>query len=263
MDDGTKISKNRIRERERDIEVFIASISDFLKKNSRKILKRVISGDATVQETLAILGSLETELEALGLTQELKALEFLHADEMKAVRDAMARVSKNFTLSELDRDVIIAMAEFDTRQVGTYVNQYVGSLRSSMMSSIFLGETPDFESLVDNGDGLLAHRARTELRTALAALNRTATLKKADDLNIEYFEYVGPDDDKTREFCAERVGEVFTRSEIASWDNGQGLPADVYLGGYNCRHQLVAIPSEEGRRRRGEEEPEREFDKAA
>lgn len=265
MDESKRISRSRITQRERDIDLYITSLSEFLRRNSRRILSRITGGDATVQETLAILGSLETELRSAGLTNEIRALEFLHADELRAIGEAIAKVSGRFTLSEVDRDVIEAMAEFDTRQIGTYVDEYLGGLRSSMMSSIFLGEAPDFDALVESREGALTYKARTELNTALAALNRTVTLKKADDLNIEYFEYVGPDDKKTRDFCRERVGRVFSRSEIDSWDNDQGLPANVYLGGYNCRHQLVAVRDEEAKERREKEERDGDerLDKAA
>lgn len=261
MGDETKIVRSRITQRERDVELFIASLSDFLKKNTRRILKRVAQGDETVEETIAILGSLKSELEAMGLAKELRGLEFLHADELRVVIESYGAISRKFTLSEVDKDFIQAMASFDTQRVGSFVDDYLGGLRASMMSSVFLGEAPDLDALIEAGDGHLAYRARTEINTALAALNRTVTLKKADDLNIEYFEYIGPNDKKTRPFCAERVGQVFTRSEIASWDNGQSLPADVYLGGYNCRHQLVALRDEEGRARH--EGERQELDKAA
>lgn len=247
---GKDLSLQRIKQRERDIELYIGSLSDFLRKNSRRILKRIAEGDATVQETLAILGSLESELVANGLEDEIRQLGFIHADELVAIRKAYSGISKEFTLSEVDLDVIEALAQFDTQRIGTFVDDYLGGLKTSMTSSIFLGETPDLDALQEVNESTLAYRARTELNTALSALNRTVTLKKADDLNIEYFEYVGPLDKKTREFCAARVGKVFTRAEIATWDNGQGLPADVYLGGYNCRHQLVAVRDEEGRERR-------------
>jgi hypothetical protein len=61
-------------------------------------------------------------------------------------------------------------------------------------------------------------------------------LLNADGTDDELFVYVGPFDKKNREFCEERVGKVFSRTEIDAMDNGQ-LP-DVFItgGGYNCRH---------------------------
>jgi len=57
--------------------------------------------------------------------------------------------------------------------------------------------------------------------------------------------YAGPDDDKTRDFCHTRVGNTYTESQIANWENltwdGKIEGGDIFtdLGGYNCRHYLV------------------------
>lgn len=263
MDKPIQDARSRILQRERDIELFISSLSDFLSTNARRILRRITNGDATVQETLSILGSLDTELRALGLPREIESLQFLHADEIMSVRKMYVSAAGKFMLSEVDAHFIEAIAEFDTKQIGSVVDNYLGGLKRSMMSSVFLGDTPDFEELNEVGLGSLAGKARTELNTGLIALNRSITLKKADDLNIEFFEYVGPDDKKTREFCAERVGRVFTRDEISHWDNDQGLPASIYLGGYNCRHQLVAVRDEDARERRAKEKEPVELRRAA
>jgi hypothetical protein len=57
----------------------------------------------------------------------------------------------------------------------------------------------------------------------------------------DVFAYMGPLDRKTRPFCYERVGKVFTLDEIDTMDNGQLPNTFLTAGGYNCRHRFIAI----------------------
>lgn len=83
--------------------------------------------------------------------------------------------------------------------------------------------------------------ARTLYDTAVNVFSRQLEAMKATGEPDEVFAYVGPRDDKTREFCDDIVGKVYMRTDIDAMDNGQ-LP-DVFLtgGGYNCRHQWMAV----------------------
>lgn len=57
------------------------------------------------------------------------------------------------------------------------------------------------------------------------------------------YEYAGPDDSLTRDFCERMLDKSqdkpMTREEIDAQDNGQGIPAFVGCGGFNCRHQWI------------------------
>lgn len=79
-------------------------------------------------------------------------------------------------------------------------------------------------------------QARTVYDTAVSTFARQVEQLNADGTDDELFVYVGPFDEKNREFCEARVGRVYERQAIDEMDNGQ-LP-DVFLtgGGYNCRH---------------------------
>ncbi len=89
-----------------------------------------------------------------------------------------------------------------------------------------------------------------------------------DDLNIEWFQYVGSNIETTREFCEHLTKKEFVhKSEIPTILSGlidkhqceiyekTGLPRgmidgtneenfQVYCGGWNCRHQLVPVAKE-------------------
>ena len=59
------------------------------------------------------------------------------------------------------------------------------------------------------------------------------------------FWYVGPVDLKTRPFCLERVGKVYTRDVIEAMDNHQLPNPFITGGGYNCRHSFLAVQDAE------------------
>lgn len=79
-------------------------------------------------------------------------------------------------------------------------------------------------------------QARTTYDTALSILSRQVDQLHATGQPDELFYYAGPLDTKTRKFCRDRAGKVFTREELETADNGQ-LPNPLLTGGgYNCRH---------------------------
>lgn len=88
-------------------------------------------------------------------------------------------------------------------------------------------------------------RASAAVDAAIMAAGRHAVMAAAKavegDLDLVYV-YVGPRDAKNRPFCRAWVGKAVT--DPARLDNGQGLPADDYCGGFNCRHSWAPTPVE-------------------
>jgi hypothetical protein len=86
--------------------------------------------------------------------------------------------------------------------------------------------------------------AETLARTAAGAYDRAARLIDAESTadGEQRYRYAGPPAD--RSFCEQRLkeakdGKTYTLTEIRKLSNGQGLPAELYCGGYNCRHQWL------------------------
>lgn len=91
----------------------------------------------------------------------------------------------------------------------------------------------DVSDLLDVTDA----QARTLYDTAVSIYARQVDQLQATGDPGELFYYAGPLDVKTRQFCRDRVGKVFTREQLETADNGQ-LPNPLLTGGgYNCRHQ--------------------------
>jgi len=88
-------------------------------------------------------------------------------------------------------------------------------------------------------DKVLQHadaRLQTLYDTALSIYGRQVEAEHAGDDATTVFAYMGPVDQKTRDFCLDHVGKVYMRSEIDALDNGQLSNVFLTGGGYNCRH---------------------------
>lgn len=105
----------------------------------------------------------------------------------------------------------------------------------SARSTLLIAE--DLTDALDAAEPIL----RTQYDTTVSILGRQVEAIKADPEPDTRFLYAGPDDQKTRSFCEERVNQVYTRAEIEQMDNGQ-IP-NVFLtgGGYNCRHVWMEV----------------------
>lgn len=132
-----------------------------------------------------------------------------------------------------------ALATQDVLEQGTAVSQ---ALWRTLAQGLFSGR-PLAELLEDLEDALEIEQAeaRTLYDTLINIFARQVEALKTSEEPETPYAYLGPLDEKTRPFCEERVGRVFTREEIDAMDNGQ-LP-NVFLtgGGYNCRHSWIAV----------------------
>lgn len=89
-------------------------------------------------------------------------------------------------------------------------------------------------------------QVQTLFDTQTTILGRQIEASATQDLGEDQpYLYVGPIDAVIRDFCLERVGQVFSRKAIDDMDNGQ-IP-NVYLsgGGFQCRHVWQAVESKE------------------
>lgn len=70
------------------------------------------------------------------------------------------------------------------------------------------------------------------------------------ELGLKHAMYEGGLIDSSREFCAEKNGNVFTDEEIKAWEKetwegkNEGYVPELDCGGYNCRHRLRWISQE-------------------
>jgi hypothetical protein len=80
--------------------------------------------------------------------------------------------------------------------------------------------------------------------------NRAMQEAVSQNSGLDWYLYSGSNDADSREFCKQRAGKYFHRTEIEKWANmdwagkRRGTTKSsiyVYLGGYRCRHKLIAV----------------------
>lgn len=86
-----------------------------------------------------------------------------------------------------------------------------------------------------------------------AMTDRAYVQAAADEFDIKWFSYVGGLIEDSREFCVERNGKVYHKSEIEAWPETAGQWAGRMkgtdsqtifnmCGGYRCNHALIPFP---------------------
>ncbi len=95
----------------------------------------------------------------------------------------------------------------------------------------------DLAQILDTAEG----RIQTLYDTAVSVFGRQVEAEQAGDDPATAFVYMGPVDAKTRDFCLQHVGRVYTRSAIDKLDNGQISNVFLTAGGWNCRHTFHEV----------------------
>lgn len=114
------------------------------------------------------------------------------------------------------------------------------TLRTQLTKSIHSNHS--FETLRTNlqNSGLGIKQSYTLANTALSQFDNASHVQFAEQAGIDKFIYDGIRHPDIREFCDTHFKKVFTIDQLKKMGNGQGLPVETSLGGYNCTHYLTA-----------------------
>jgi hypothetical protein len=241
-----QIKKNiaaEVAETEKRVDGFVRELQMFIDSYISRFLDDLEDDD---EDPIARLGALLQGLKDAGLDDRLAKIGELYGKELRQAVRKFEEIGIDPMLS-IDSTTIEALVRFKVEQVEMKVMESVGSIRPLLLQNIVLGEEIDIAAIMRRVSDVPMHHVATEIRTSMLAFNRTVTAVQAEQAGIERFVYLGPDDDITRPFCGELIGQIFTIDEIESMDNGQGLEVLQYGGGYNCRHQWRPVtPDIEG-----------------
>jgi hypothetical protein len=191
------------------------------------------------QTQSAVLRQVTQRLEEEG--QRIQAVVGLRA--VQAVEAVLGKAPATMSV-----DVRTELDAIVNGQVADVVAVFKGSV-PQMRQAVALGIASggSLADVVDQVRGIMEithQRAASAVDSAIMAAGRRTVLSAADDSGLDLvYVYVGPKDVKNRPFCAFWVGKACT--EPALCDNEQGLPADDYAGGYNCRHSWAPTLPEE------------------
>lgn len=199
--------------------------------------QRLVNDLANLGRALAFREQLATWLEQEGFLDLLTRVLGEPFDELAESVFASSRVAADAAKLASFTDTLSALKELRLADL-LDVSDDIGRELSKIVFEGMVGLRPVDALVLDIADRLelTQRQARTIYDTGISTFARQVEQLHADGTDDELFVYVGPFDEKNRDFCEERVGKVFERQAIDEMDNGQ-LP-DVFLtgGGYNCRH---------------------------
>ncbi|MGH1438269.1 MAG: hypothetical protein ACRBG0_27800 [Lewinella sp.] len=193
-------------------------------KSSPKLLKKRINRILASSGLNKIGSSFDSILEEI---DKLIALEY----DLKSIKGSVQKEAAK---------PVLAKTLIDTKKL---VNDLGKKIRKRLTIANLKKETP--LQAVESAFKSINGQARTIATTTVQGYDNELTTVTANDLGLYWFQYAGAKDSLNREFCADRVRNYYNDDQAKKWNNGQGLPADIYLGGYNCRHRKRYVTDEE------------------
>jgi hypothetical protein len=127
----------------------------------------------------------------------------------------------------------------DLRDEGAIVSRSIGGalMRGSLGRKATRAIPQEIGKILEHAEA----RVQTLYDTAVSIYGRQVEAESAGDEATTRFTYMGPVDQKTRDFCLRHVGKVYTRGEIDQLDNEQLSNVFLTGGGYNCRHVWMEV----------------------
>ena len=199
---------------------------------------RLVASQANLGRLLRLRGELLDAFQQAGFTDLARDAVDAPLDRLAAVVLSHSRIAKS--PARLTPQSLDAIAAFKTIRYADLLQVAEDSAvvlwRTTLDGVLGLRPVDDLvDDLVDLID-VTDTEARTLYDTAVAVFSRQANQIGSRGTDDELYFYAGPDDAKTRPFCQERVGRVFSRDEIDGMDNGMLPSVLVTAGGWNCRH---------------------------
>jgi len=216
----------------------IATLSGLETANGKAILS-----DFNLNYATAIYPQLLTELENAGFGDVVK---YLLDSDGKLIKSLKTVSGVPLAFTETSVSVITALQQSQLANFTAISQRAVNAIREEVTRTVLTGSPIEtaLDSIRDTLETQFQRYAYTYANTALrdtmqAAIDEGVNQAKADGIEI-FWEYTGPDDDKTRDACIELLNiQYFTDAEREEWD---AATADERA--YNCRHAFVPISRE-------------------
>lgn len=153
--------------------------------------------------------------------------------------DAIATVEKFILRDGLKAQVINPLSQILSQNINTG-GQFSG----------FLDQIRNFIVGFPEVEGRAMRYTRVYLRDILFQYSRSYQESITSDLGLDWYLFAGGLIDTSRDFCIERAGKFFHRSEIEKWADlswkGKiaGTTASsifVFVGGHACSHSLIPV----------------------
>lgn len=216
------------------------------------ILNELLAGDEYVTAVKTFLGDIDKGIQ---ITDEI-AKEISSTFEPDEAQKSLQKIIKRNAIDSFIGDGLRARV----------TQPFVQQLTANIASRAPLREAVKALEVVIIGDkkteGRLLSNVKVVATTSQAVSDRSYSTAVYEQLQVEWFRYVGGEIDSTRPFCEHREDNIYHRGEIEAWGAGKnsGGLDDIKrgtwdgridgtnektiftnLGGWNCRHSLVPV----------------------
>jgi len=228
---------------------------NFYQKDMEKIQKKLLN---KIEKVLAGL----VVLDDAGLAQAFREIDFVDdltklgfpalLEKVKGSYDK--QVVKSFdllTATQKTKQTVTAITAIeilsilDLSTISSGVTRYANELKTAMFRGLLTGSSSKsiMEGLTATygvGKALSSKQQVALLNDSFARFARTTTAKLFEDVPEQKFQYVGPNDEVTRDVCQATLdmqGEGMTIAEIEA----EAPVSFADGGGFNCRHEWVPV----------------------
>jgi hypothetical protein len=216
-------------------------------------LKKVLAGSEYKEAVKSFLDSIDKGVQ---LTDEI-ARTFEESFEPNQVQKQLLQISKQNAIN----------AFYGSGLDARFTQPFLEQLTANVAARAPLREAvKTLENLVTGdgtADGRILANIKTTATTAQAVADRSYSAAVNEELDIQWYEYLGGEIDTTRPFCRNREDGIYHKKEIEAWGDGKNSAGinDIrdgtwagridgtdsksiftFVGGWNCRHYLVPVP---------------------
>jgi hypothetical protein len=171
---------------------------------------------------------------------------------LASARDYYKAIDQNPVFTRLDLESLASVKAADLNFMINNDQRVINIIYNEIRTGVFRNKSwRELATTIENigtgnaaTKGLLQSFNRTYAQTYIAAFDRKIQQVKSAELDAEKFIYAGGILKDSRDFCKERFGGTYRKSEVESWNNlqwnGKITGCDIFtcLGGYNCTHSL-------------------------
>jgi len=228
---------------------------NFYQKDMEKIQKKLLN---KIEKVLAGL----VVLDDAGLAQAFREIDFVDdltklgfpalLEKVKGSYDK--QVVKSFdllTATQKTKQTVTAITAIeilsilDLSTISSGVTRYANELKTAMFRGLLTGASSKsiMEGLTATygvGKALSSKQQVALLNDSFARFARTTTAKLFEDVPEQKFQYIGPNDEVTRDVCQATLdmqGEGMTIAEIEA----EAPVSFADGGGFNCRHEWIPV----------------------
>jgi hypothetical protein len=223
---------------DREVEGFVSTLRLIMQ---RKILEELsqLPQDRNIRQSrvIRLLGGLESLVLTDDVTEHIQGLEDIFDLQYSLMEQWYSVANDDEEMIDRRLPNMGVFTNSREQNVAIMARAYANEVRQGLADSVITGERISDFDLADVPATRIFNTLETDLKTATASYSRMIAMNQGRKFVL----YAGPRDARNRAFCAERVNKIFPVEAVYTWDNGQGIPANLYCGGYGCRHVLIPV----------------------